>query len=138
MNSFDHLENSVRPKLANVRNPGVKDEQEENDKGDQDTNFEDESKMKAQREEDQFEVPRDPGVSDIEWKKLQQARLLEEKRLQEIKDEKERRKELERLKKIQEKLNHMGICPNGFQWIHQNNGWICAGGSHFVSNFVLK
>jgi hypothetical protein len=48
-------------------------------------------------------------------------------------EEEKRRKEQE----IQQKLNHIGLCPVGFRWIRQENGYICAGGTHFVSHSQL-
>ena len=38
----------------------------------------------------------------------------------------------------QRKLRQMGVCPVGYRWIRQPDGYRCAGGSHFVSNQVLK
>ena len=48
-------------------------------------------------------------------------------------EEEKRRKELE----IQRKLEHMGVCPMGYQWIRQAGGYRCAGGSHFMSQSQL-
>jgi len=48
-------------------------------------------------------------------------------------EEANRRKEQE----IQQKLNHIGRCPVGFQWIRQGSGYRCGGGSHFVSHDQL-
>jgi hypothetical protein len=39
--------------------------------------------------------------------------------------------------KVQKKLRDMGIYPVGFRWIKQGIGYMCAGGSHFVSNAQL-
>jgi hypothetical protein len=39
--------------------------------------------------------------------------------------------------KAQEKLRHMGVCPVGFRWIKQAEGYRCAGGGHFVGNEAL-
>ena len=36
--------------------------------------------------------------------------------------------------KVQQKLRRIGKCAAGFNWIEQENGYRCAGGSHFVGN----
>ena len=65
------------------------------------------------------------------------ARLLREK----AKAELERIRILEvkqkREKQVQSKLQKMGVCCAGFQWIKQASGYRCAGGSHYVSNGQL-
>ncbi|KAL4797814.1 P-loop containing nucleoside triphosphate hydrolase protein [Aspergillus venezuelensis] len=58
---------------------------------------------------------------------------LEELRRKREAEEKARRQE----QKIQQKLRHMGVCPVGYAWIKQGGGYICAGGSHFISNGQL-
>lgn len=53
---------------------------------------------------------------------------------------KKQREEEERRQKeqqIQQKLQRMGVCPAGFQWIRQADGYICGGGTHFVSHSQL-
>jgi len=44
----------------------------------------------------------------------------------------------EKERKVQEKLRTMGICPAGYTWIKQTNGYRCAGGSHLVSDAQLQ
>ena len=39
--------------------------------------------------------------------------------------------------KAQQKLRQMGICPAGYQWIKQPGGYLCAGGSHWVTDGQL-
>jgi hypothetical protein len=83
---------------------------------------------------------------------LQEAkRLREEARIQhelgrrakqEMLDELERQRraaeeERRREAKAQQKLRTMGVCPVGFRWIKQASGYMCAGGSHFVSDSQL-
>jgi hypothetical protein len=54
--------------------------------------------------------------------------------------ERERRKEEERLKRDLEakaKLKRLGICPAGFEWIPQEGGYRCAGGTHYVTSAEL-
>lgn len=38
---------------------------------------------------------------------------------------------------VQKKIRSMGICPAGFRWHKQSNGYRCAGGSHYLSNSEL-
>lgn len=38
----------------------------------------------------------------------------------------------------QKKLMELGLCPQGFRWIKQDNGYRCAGGSHYMSNEALS
>lgn len=59
--------------------------------------------------------------------KEEAARLLREQQ------ERERKKEAA----VQAKLQQMGVCPAGFQWIKQAGGYRCGGGSHFVPNKSL-
>ena len=101
---------------------------------------------------------RDAGVSDEVWEQLQEdaraegqkdseyrAKLkaradtedadLRMKILQElIEEEKQRKKKAE----IKARLEKSGRCPMGYAWIPQENGWRCAGGSHFVSTLEIS
>lgn len=81
-----------------------------------------------------------------ELKRRQEAARLQEQNLR-IEQEKARA-ELERLRaederrkkdevRVQTKLREMGVCPVGYRWIKQGEGYRCAGGSHFVSNAAL-
>lgn len=38
---------------------------------------------------------------------------------------------------MQQKLREMGVCSAGYNWIKENGGWRCAGGSHWVSDHEL-
>ncbi|KAL4903296.1 hypothetical protein BDW74DRAFT_54178 [Aspergillus multicolor] len=92
------------------------------------------------------ELPKPPADSsskiDDEAKRQHEQRRLEElKRRAELErlrrqreaEEKARRKE----QQVQQKLQRMGRCVAGFQWIKQATGYRCAGGTHFVSNEAL-
>ena len=50
------------------------------------------------------------------------------------KEEEKRRKEEAR---VQAKIRDMGVCPVGFRWIKQVDGYRCAGGAHFLTNGQL-
>jgi hypothetical protein len=67
-------------------------------------------------------------------------RLWEAARMREIEAraklaalEAERKREAE----AQAKLRQMGVCVQGFQWIKQDSGYRCAGGSHYISSAQL-
>ncbi|KAL7798766.1 P-loop containing nucleoside triphosphate hydrolase protein [Trichoderma afarasin] len=47
-----------------------------------------------------------------------------------IEQEERRRKEVAK----QAKIRALGICPAGFNWIKQNGGYRCSGGSHYLSD----
>ncbi|RAQ63078.1 nonsense-mediated mRNA decay protein [Aspergillus flavus] len=79
---------------------------------------------------------------DTEAKEQREQRRLEElarrAKLENLRkkreaEEKARKKE----QQIQRKLRHMGVCVAGFQWIKQQHGYRCAGGSHYISNEAL-
>ncbi|KAL4944390.1 hypothetical protein BDV06DRAFT_233392 [Aspergillus oleicola] len=83
-----------------------------------------------------------PHVPDDEAKRRHEQRRLEElakrAKLEEIRRKCEEEKKARRQEqKIQQKLRHMGVCIAGFQWIKQEGGYRCAGGSHFISNGQL-
>ncbi|KAK8013231.1 hypothetical protein PG991_009502 [Apiospora marii] len=104
------------------------------------------------------DAKRDAGVSDAVWDQLQRdqraeqeredeyQRLLEDKKkaaadadrekiVRRLLEEDRKRKEEEASKK---KLEQMGVCPMGYQWIKQASGYRCAGGSHYVAEEALK
>lgn len=102
------------------------------------------------------EAVRDASVSDEVWEQLQRDRLAEEKRDREYQDllktqrearEADREKIVRRLLEEDErrrreaearkKLERMGVCPAGYQWIKQAGGYRCAGGSHFMSDAAV-
>lgn len=87
----------------------------------------------------------------LEAEREHAKRVYEEERARRLDAERKRREELERLEQIrkrreeerrrekaaQEKLQKMGVCVRGFQWIKQSGGYRCAGGSHFVGDRQL-
>lgn len=86
-----------------------------------------------------------------EYEALELLRKREEARIKELEAKAKREKiekELEARRKAEEerkrqeakaqaKLRKMGICPAGFHWIKQRNGYRCAGGSHWVDDATL-
>lgn len=95
---------------------------------------------------------RDAGVSDEVWEQLQRDKDAEAQRQKDYEDllkaqrgardaqreaimrrllEEEARKKKQA--EAQEKLMRTGLCPAGYHWILQADGYRCAGGSHFVS-----
>lgn len=49
----------------------------------------------------------------------------------------EKAKAAARERQVQEKLRQMGVCCMGFQWLKIQGGYVCAGGSHNVSDRQL-
>ena len=62
---------------------------------------------------------------------LMRVKHVKARALQKAKEERERKMALEAAS--QAALRRMGVCPAGFQWNRQGDGWRCAGGSHYVS-----
>uniref|UniRef100_A0A8H7N5S2 AAA+ ATPase domain-containing protein n=1 Tax=Bionectria ochroleuca TaxID=29856 RepID=A0A8H7N5S2_BIOOC len=100
---------------------------------------------------------RDVGVSDEVWEQLEKDKAAEaeaEAKFRKLKKEQktcsdERREEIirqvvqeeEKRRKIaaeKARIERMGCCPVGFAWIKQENGYRCAGGSHFISQDCLN
>jgi hypothetical protein len=75
---------------------------------------------------------------DEEKRRLEKERveaILERRRIEELYAAMEREKEKEKM--AQKKIRELGVCNQGFRWIKQSNGYVCAGGSHFLSDAQL-
>jgi hypothetical protein len=82
----------------------------------------------------------------------EQQRLIQEaieaendRRCQEGLERRRRESELERLRDKERKrletyrrLRIIGRCPMGFEWYKVGCGWLCRGGSHYVSDEKLR
>lgn len=55
--------------------------------------------------------------------------------LRKAKEERERQLAVERA--TQAALRRMGVCPAGFQWRRQGNGWRCSAGGHYVTDATI-
>ncbi|KAL6872438.1 P-loop containing nucleoside triphosphate hydrolase protein [Trichoderma longibrachiatum] len=84
------------------------------------------------------ELLKEEEIKEEERRKLEEARKkaeeAREKILRQLVEQEERRKEEVRK---QAKIRALGICPAGFNWIKQGDGYRCAGGSHFLTNAVV-
>ncbi|KAI0020648.1 P-loop containing nucleoside triphosphate hydrolase protein [Xylariomycetidae sp. FL0641] len=117
----------------------------------------DDSSSEGDQTNGDAQAQRDAGVSDEVWEQLERDKRAEQEREEEYQkllkaqkdaDDAERARivkklqEEERKKKeeaaARKKLETMGICPAGYQWIKQADGYRCAGGSHFRSNEALR
>lgn len=104
--------------------------------------------QKARKKEEDLKrsVPKDTDGVKERLRALELARLArvaaqtqrdaEVKRLEEEKKRQQEEKRKEAL--AQAKLRQLGVCPVGFRWIKQAEGYRCAGGSHFVDNAALE
>lgn len=73
----------------------------------------------ARRREAEVRAARERAAAELRRKQQEEA---EKKRMAE---------------EMQRRLDYMGLCPAGFQWIRQGDGYRCAGGSHFMSHSQL-
>lgn len=72
-------------------------------------------------------------AAEAEARRLEEERQALVRRL--LKEaEEERRREAE----VQRRLQRIGICPAGFQWIKQAGGYRCSAGGHFVSDDQIE
>lgn len=127
-----------------VRDAGVSDEvweQLQKDEAEEERKEAEYLKLKeaAQKlaiEEAREKIVREVIAEDEEARKKEEARRraaaeARERILRQLMEEEKRRKE-EAQKR--EKLKALGVCPAGYHWIKQADGYRCAGGSHYLSN----
>lgn len=103
-----------------------------------------EAREKEEPHANQAPKEREEEDDEERWRR-EQERLRRELGRRAIEDDldklqKQRQKEQEHRKheqKAQQKLRDMGVCPVGYRWIKQASGYLCAGGSHYVSNEQL-
>ncbi|KAG5647446.1 hypothetical protein DXG03_009376 [Asterophora parasitica] len=72
--------------------------------------------------------------------RLKALRALEERQRLAAALEEQRRRDAERKakdEKAQKALRSMGVCVAGYRWQNMGSGYLCEGGSHFVSNAQL-
>ena len=90
------------------------------------------------------DYPRPVGTSKV-IEAIQTVELSEHASLSLLKlvlhdDAEEDQQELEQEKLEEKRLNKlrtMGVCPMGYHWAREGNGYRCEGGSHFVTDNEL-
>ncbi|KAI1436113.1 P-loop containing nucleoside triphosphate hydrolase protein [Xylaria sp. CBS 124048] len=93
-----------------------------------------ELKRKLQAEEEELKRQRDDAARREVLRKLEIIRKEHERAERERCEREERmRKEME----AKAKLKSMGLCCMGYEWIPQEGGYRCAGGSHYITNGKL-
>ncbi|KAH7925247.1 P-loop containing nucleoside triphosphate hydrolase protein [Leucogyrophana mollusca] len=91
------------------------------------------AQAKNQAEQDELKRKREQArIREVEAKAARE-RALAALRAKQQEEAKQRTQEA----KAQAALRRMGVCVAGFQWIRQESGYRCAGGSHFVSHAQL-
>ncbi|KAL7920998.1 P-loop containing nucleoside triphosphate hydrolase protein [Trichoderma austrokoningii] len=95
-----------------------------------------EAAQKLAMEEAREKIVGEAIAEDEEARKKEEARKraiaeARERIVRQLIEEEKRRKE-EAQKR--EKLRALGVCPAGYHWIKQADGYRCAGGSHWLSN----
>ncbi|MCJ1462518.1 hypothetical protein MMC07_001120 [Pseudocyphellaria aurata] len=112
-------------------------------------------KAKARKASQALTRSRNAQEQEIAGKKQEELAAIQRQRVQARLEEhnaqnaaKKARAELDRLRRVEEtrkrheaqvqtRLQQIGHCVAGFQWIRQSGGYRCAGGSHFVTDGEL-
>jgi hypothetical protein len=89
----------------------------------------------AKDEAKAMELLRQREEARIREMEAKAAREKIQKELEKRRLEEQKRKEKEA--QVQVKLRQMGVCPVGYRWIKQSNGYRCSAGGHFVSDSQL-
>ena len=92
--------------------------------------------IKAKNDAEAFELLRkreDARILEMRAK-AERERILRELERKKREEEERRKKE----EKAQRKLQELGVCIMGFQWIKQAGGYRCAGGFHWVHDSQLN
>ncbi|KAI0442324.1 P-loop containing nucleoside triphosphate hydrolase protein [Xylaria telfairii] len=88
----------------------------------------------AREQEEELKRQRDDAARREVLRKLELVRIQRDLAERERLEREERmRKELE----VKARLQRMGRCPMGYEWIPQAGGYRCAGGSHYMTNGEL-
>jgi hypothetical protein len=64
-----------------------------------------------------------------------QARLEAEERRRRAMEEQESKQRREEA--VQQRIRELDVCPAGFQWAKEGNGYRCGGGGHFLTNELI-
>ena len=134
-----------------ARDPGVEDDVWEQLRRDKETTKDEkrrtEEKMAEEAKEERKAIQEIKRISYIlkttpgndkrmeELQRRREAARLRERQARAAKEAERKRLEVEA--RAQTRLQQMGRCVAGYQWIKQPGGYRCAGGSHFVGNLEL-
>jgi hypothetical protein len=72
-----------------------------------------------------------------EQEQLREQEEIDKKLRELIRQQEEALERQRREAAIQARLRAMGVCPVGYRWLPIGGGYVCAGGSHFISNASL-
>ena len=92
-----------------------------------------EAVAKDAKERDELMRQREQARLQALAERVKRARIRAEIEARRKEEEKRRKEEA----RVQAKIRDMGVCPVGFRWIKQVDGYRCAGGAHFLTNGQL-